>query len=80
MTALPWLLGGMGAVLVAAGVIWYLRLSRPAPAPVERRPARRRRRAGAETEASPIYCHNCGTRAGPSDVFCRQCGTKLRRQ
>jgi hypothetical protein len=76
---LPWLLGGLGAVLVAGGVIWYLRLSRPAPAPAQGRPSRRRRRAGAEIEASPIYCHNCGTRAGPSDVFCRQCGTKLRR-
>jgi len=79
-TALPWALGGLGVVLLGAGVFWYLRLSRPAPtgAKQERRPAREGRKAGAEIEASPIYCHNCGTRAGASDVFCRQCGTKLR--
>ena len=79
-TALPWALGGLGVVLLGAGVFWYLRLSRPAPARAnqERRPAREGRKAGAEIEASPIYCHNCGTRAGASDVFCRQCGTKLR--
>jgi len=79
-TALPWALGGLGVVLLGAGVFWYLRLSRPAPARAkqERRPPRQGRKGGAEIEASPIYCHNCGTRAGASDVFCRQCGTKLR--
>ena len=79
-TALPWALGGLGAALLGAGVFWYLRLSRPAPdrANQERRAGRQGRKAGAEIEASPIYCHNCGTRAGASDVFCRQCGTKLR--
>jgi len=79
-TALPWALGGLGAVVLGAGVFWYLRLSRPASARAkqERRPEREGRKAGAEIEASPIYCHNCGTRAGASDVFCRQCGTKLR--
>jgi len=79
-TALPWALGGLGVVLLGAGVFWYLRLSRPAPARAnqERRPARQGREVGAEIEASPIYCHSCGTRAGASDVFCRRCGTKLR--
>jgi hypothetical protein len=74
-TALPWALGGLGAALLGAGVFLFLRRSRPLP---ERRPPRPRRRTGAETEASPIYCHQCGTRAGSSDVFCRQCGTRLR--
>ena len=79
-TKLPWALGGLGVVLLGAGVFWYLRLSRPAPARARERRRRPRegRMAGAEIEASPIYCHNCGTRAGASDVFCRQCGTKLR--
>lgn len=79
-SALPWVVGGLGLVLLAAGLVWYVRMSRSAPvkAPAERRSRGRRRPGGAETEASPIYCHKCGTRAGPSDVYCRQCGTKLR--
>ena len=72
---LPWLLGALGLAMVAGGAI-YFSCSRSAPAPEPRR--RRSAAAEPEIEASAIFCHNCGTRAGASDVYCRQCGTKLR--
>jgi len=71
---LPWVLGGLGVVVVAGGVAYYLR-SRPAPAA----PRRRRGASVAPTlEASAIFCHQCGTKAQISDKFCRNCGTRLR--
>ncbi|HMK09841.1 MAG TPA: zinc-ribbon domain-containing protein, partial [Anaerolineales bacterium] len=49
------------------------------------RPPRLRHRSAPQAEtkddrvdASPVYCHNCGTQATASDRFCRQCGTPLR--
>jgi hypothetical protein len=76
---LPWLLLVGGVVLIAGGAIYYLRTR------AEDRPARPRHRASrtpAETpdrvDASPVYCHNCGTQATSADRFCRQCGTALR--
>ncbi len=75
----PWVVG-LGVLLVALGVIWAVRLSRPTPA--RTRPSEKVRRskssARSEMEVSPVYCHQCGTRAASSDVYCRQCGTKLR--
>lgn len=79
----PWILLGFGVILVGGGGVWYLRLSRAAPASGRRR--RRGARAGSpldqeagEMDASPVFCHNCGTRAAASDRFCRSCGVRLR--
>jgi hypothetical protein len=76
---LPWLLLIAGVGLIGGGVVYFLR-SRS-----EERPARPRHRTPkppAEREdrvdASPIFCHNCGTQATAADRFCRQCGTALR--
>lgn len=81
---IPWIVLVFGVILVAGGGAWYLRLSRSG-APV---PGRRRRRSSrpvssfdeeaGETDASPVFCHNCGTRAAASDRFCRNCGVRLR--
>jgi hypothetical protein len=72
---LPWLLGGLGVILIGGGVFWYLRGSRITPAPS------RPRHSPAETAASgeAFFCHQCGKKATAADVFCRTCGTKLRR-
>jgi len=78
---LPWILGGIGVVLLGGGIIWFvLTRNRIAAAGT----ARRRHRSIAEprriepVEVAAIYCHQCGKRASSGDVFCRTCGTRLR--
>jgi hypothetical protein len=76
---LPWLLliGGVG--LVAAGLIFYLRSrAEDSQTRPRHRSARTRTDEDARVDASPVYCHNCGTQATAADRFCRQCGTALR--
>jgi hypothetical protein len=79
----PWLLGGLGGVLVAFGIGWYLWPSggSAAPAAAEpgaRRPQRERAMEG-RAGAAAAFCHSCGTKVDASDAFCRSCGTELRR-
>lgn len=75
----PWLLGGLGALLIAAGGIWQVRRVRAQrPSRNRHRPARQPEE-GTRSEEAAVFCHSCGTPAGPSDRFCRQCGTRLRR-
>lgn len=80
--ALPWVLGGLGLLLLASGVWWYVQLGREKEP--ERRTRRRALRAepaleGVEADEGAVYCHQCGKRAGEGDRFCRACGTRLRR-
>ncbi len=77
--ALPWLVLFVGLALIAGGVIYYLRTR------VDERPSRPRHQPASqpeekrsEVDASPVFCHNCGTQASASDRFCRRCGTALR--
>jgi hypothetical protein len=72
---LPYILGGLGAVLIVGGLLYYFLSGR-----VRGRKPRRRNRAPSvpESNASVTHCHQCGTRAKPSDRFCRVCGTRLR--
>jgi hypothetical protein len=75
---LPWILGGLGVILIAGGALYYWLSSRG-----QRSPARRRHaapRPTEEQEGEAVYCHQCGQRARPSDRFCRACGTRLRRE
>ena len=81
---LPYILGGAGFVLIAAGVILYVR-SRRQDSPVSQPRKRKRRRKvkeefQEEVDASPVYCHLCGVQAGASDHFCRRCGAQLRQR
>jgi len=72
---LPYILGGVGAVLIVGGLLYYFLSGR------ERgQKPRRRNRASSDSESntSAAHCHQCGTRAKPSDRFCRVCGTRLR--
>lgn len=78
---LPWILGGLGVVLVAGSLWWYWQSSRAIePA---RKETTRGRRTSSETRSqtesgTAIHCHQCGKRAAKNDRFCRSCGTKLR--
>lgn len=79
---LPWILGFLGLVLIIGGGIWYWQSGRQKSLP--RKENRKRRRSASPTvtsddsEASFIYCHQCGKRASSGDRFCRTCGTPLR--
>jgi hypothetical protein len=80
---LPWVVGSFGVLLVSVGVYQYIRLRRErqqAPTPRRRKRAgvKRRDEVGREIDASPVFCHNCGTHASASDRFCRRCGARLR--
>jgi hypothetical protein len=72
---LPYILGGVGGVLIVGGLFYYFLSSRG-----RAQKPRRRSRASSDAEgsASAPHCHQCGTRAKPSDRFCRVCGTRLR--
>jgi hypothetical protein len=80
--ALPWLIAGFGLLLIAIGGLWYFRISRQSAAaggrPRRRSAAERAGKEPREIDASPVFCHSCGTQAGVSDRFCRHCGTRLR--
>jgi len=76
-TFLPWILGGLGLILLLGGGVWYWLSGRAEP-----KSPRTRHRAGAESESAEdeqIYCGQCGKRAQPGDVFCRSCGTRIRK-
>jgi hypothetical protein len=72
---LPYILGGLGVLLIVGGGIYFWQTSQGKPK------ARRRRRSRVrEDESENIYCHQCGKRAQSGDRFCRTCGTRLRRE
>jgi len=79
---LPYILGGVGIVLIAAGAILYVRFKRQDSAVSQPRKRKRRRKTTGESreevDASPVYCHLCGVQAGASDHYCRRCGEQLR--
>jgi len=70
---LPYVLGGFGAILIAAALFYFLRSGTPGK---QRKP--RQRRPKSQSTSSQTYCHECGTRAHEGDRFCRICGSKLR--
>jgi len=68
---LPYVLGGVGAVLIISALFYSLRANS------FHLPKARKRRRHAVEEAQ-TYCHECGARAQAGDRFCRTCGSKLR--
>lgn len=72
---LPYILGGLGLLLIGGGVVYFWQSGRG------KDKSRRKHSPRVETEGdSEVYCHQCGTRAHKGDRFCRVCGTKLRRE
>lgn len=72
---LPLVLGGFGAILIAAALFYFLR-SGSGSSRKQRKP--RQRPSASKSTTSQIHCHECGTRAHEGDRFCRICGSKLR--
>ncbi len=76
---LPWIFGGLGVLLVAGGVFWYIRAGQEESSGGRKRHVSKR--VNGELLAASddsLYCHECGKRAVPGDLFCRACGTRLR--
>jgi hypothetical protein len=76
---IPWLLGGLGLLLIVGGGFWYWRTGREM-APIRLRRRRNASQMGPEGDQLDlvVYCHQCGKRAESGDRFCRACGTRLR--
>ncbi|HNK62905.1 MAG TPA: zinc ribbon domain-containing protein [Anaerolineales bacterium] len=74
--SLPYIIGGLGVVMIIGGVLYFLRSGRTS--------SKSRRRSHSHTEEgeseSESYCPQCGTRAKSADRFCRTCGARLRHQ
>ncbi len=75
-----WLLGILGGLLIAGGVIWFWRSGRALPD--MRRihndvAVKKESKPQPERPEEAIYCRQCGRRASHGDAFCRTCGTKL---
>lgn len=77
---LPWALGGIGVLLIAAGIFWFFRPGRSLETAPQRHHARRvvQAKPNDELRQDGVFCHQCGKRAAEGDAFCRACGTKLR--
>lgn len=76
---LPYLLGGLGLVLILMGAFWYWQSKKNSPKNVSvRRSHGGGRKPSIQHDETSIYCHQCGKRASGSDQFCRACGTRLR--
>ncbi len=78
---LPWFLGGVGLLLIVGGGVWYWQSGRQKARPdreLHRRNKPIESLVADNTEASNVYCHQCGKRASIGDRFCRTCGTELR--
>ncbi len=87
-----WVLMVLGVVLLAGGVVFYIRSTKqPAPSKYKARkkrnaaaskPAASRtstsRTAGKPAGQGTVFCHQCGAQAQAGDQFCRECGTRLR--
>ncbi|MCJ7431863.1 MAG: zinc ribbon domain-containing protein, partial [Anaerolineales bacterium] len=73
---LPYILGGLGAILIVGGLVYYFLSGRERG----QKPRRRNRSpSDSESNTSAAHCHQCGTRTKPGDRFCRVCGTRLRK-
>jgi hypothetical protein len=72
---LPYILGGLGILLILVGGLYFWQSSKGKSRPRQRHHAR-----DEESVNGDVYCHQCGKRAQPADRFCRTCGTRLRKE
>ena len=74
---LPYILGGLGVVMIVGGLVYYLISGNTG---VKKPRRRQHANANAEESESDVYCAQCGTRAHSGDRFCRVCGSRIRQQ
>ena len=72
---LPWVLAGIGVLLIVAGVVGFIVWQRGNQGSVVHKGHMSHRD---ETQTEIVYCHECGKRAQLGDVFCRTCGARLK--
>ncbi len=74
--SLPYIIGGLGVIMIVGGVVYYWQSGRRAEKP------RRRSHVPADESEGDVdtYCPQCGSRAKAGDRFCRTCGARLRHQ
>ncbi|MDO8755701.1 MAG: hypothetical protein Q7J80_17540 [Anaerolineales bacterium] len=75
--SLPYIIGGLGVVLIVGGIAYYWQAGRTSSKRSRRRSHTHEER---EQDGEDAYCPQCGTRAKNSDRFCRVCGARLRQQ
>jgi hypothetical protein len=81
-SALPWILGSLGFLLILGGGLWYWRSGQDKHGSVDQPPFPNKLKGEKEgnedkEEGSNVYCPTCGNRASPGDRFCRACGKQL---
>lgn len=75
----PYIIGGLGILLIASGVGYYYLWARRGTPKQSRR--RLRSRTTEESVAgADVYCPQCGQRGRSGDRFCRVCGTRFRQE
>jgi hypothetical protein len=75
--SLPYIIGGLGIIMIAGGLMYYFQWGRRSAGSKSRR---RHSQSTPESDATSAYCPQCGARAKPSDRFCRTCGARLRHE
>ena len=75
--SLPYIIGGLGIIMIAGGLMYYFQWGRHSAGSGR---SRRRTHSNSESDATSVYCPQCGARAKPSDRFCRTCGARLRHE
>ncbi len=73
--SLPYIIGGLGLVMVVGGVLYYLQSGKTAA----KKPRAHKRADSSDSAGGDVYCSQCGTRARSGDRFCRTCGSRLRK-
>ncbi|MFC1996791.1 zinc ribbon domain-containing protein [Chloroflexota bacterium] len=86
LTFLPWLIGGLGVLLLIGGGVWYWQMNKTETQPAASKRSRKTKtpikspeQISAENGSQGVFCHQCGKRAATGDRFCRSCGAKLRK-
>lgn len=75
--SMPYIIGGLGIIMIAGGLTYYFQWGRRSAGSGR---SRRRTHSNADSNATSVYCPQCGARAKPSDRFCRTCGARLRHE
>jgi len=78
--SLPYIIGGLGVVLIVGGIVYYWQAGRNPSKHSRRRTRKNINSDGDDSDDIDAYCPQCGERAKAGDRFCRVCGTRIRHQ